>query len=500
MKKNHKLFLVLILGLGLFLRLFRLESLFHFTMDEALIAFRGWGLFELSRPFLIGGISPLQVHLPPYFYYLSSFILKLANYNPLGWGVWASLIGLATIISLYCLTKKLFNQITALVASLLYATSFTAVFFDRHYWPLSLNPLLTVLTFIFLTKLSKKSFWPYLGLFLTLSLALTADPSNIPLALTVLAFLVINRKSLSSRFTLSSLSVGLITFFTPLILFDLRHHWQNFSGIQKLFQTTQGLQFSLSKLIDALLLLPRSLVRFWHSPQTSLVKFYSYCIPYAQARQHQLALALVVLAIVIITWFLASRFRSHQKFFKAIKFLLIFYFLGITLFGSLGFSLFDHYLSGLLPIFSLITAMALTHSAIELIGPVILVGLIALNLFQFPNARHPYSLYQKQRLINWVQPQLKDQAFALDSISKCHKENGLRYLFALTDNPPVISFMDPNFSWLYREPPQPTLPDKILLITDKDLNLSQPIINKQTFGAMTAIILDNTAKTYEINY
>ena len=60
--------------------------------------------------------------------------------------------------------------------------------------------------------------------------------------------------------------------------------------------------------------------------------------------------------------------------------------------------------------------------------------------------------------------------------------------------------MDPNFFWLYQKPPAKTIPDKILLITDKKPNLNQPIISQQTFGAMTAIILDNSQKTYEINY
>ena len=65
----------LILGLALILRWWHLEDWFHFTMDEELIAWRAWGLFELKRPFLIGGISPLQIHLPPYFYYFSALLL-----------------------------------------------------------------------------------------------------------------------------------------------------------------------------------------------------------------------------------------------------------------------------------------------------------------------------------------------------------------------------------------------------------------------------------------
>src|SRR3990170_5726655 len=97
MKKSVKLLIFCLVIIGIFLRLFRLNELFHFTMDEALIAFRGLGLFKYNRPFLIGGISPLQVHLPPYFYYWSSLLLWPFKFDPVGWGFWAGLFSLITI-------------------------------------------------------------------------------------------------------------------------------------------------------------------------------------------------------------------------------------------------------------------------------------------------------------------------------------------------------------------------------------------------------------------
>src|SRR3989344_1633570 len=133
MRLKPQLWLSAAIALGLFLRLFKLESLFHFTMDEALLAFRGWGLFVLGRPFLIGGISPLQVHLPPYFYYLSAIFLPLSRFNPIAWGVVAALIAGVGLLVLFITAKKIFNIKTAFITVILYATSFTAVFFDRPF-------------------------------------------------------------------------------------------------------------------------------------------------------------------------------------------------------------------------------------------------------------------------------------------------------------------------------------------------------------------------------
>jgi len=498
MKKKALLILIAILVFGLFLRLFKLNQLFHFTMDEALIAFRALGLFRYNRPFLIGGISPLQVHLPPYFYYLAAILLTPFKFNPAGWGIWAAVFSLFTITALYLLTKKLFNQKIALLTSLLYATSFTPVFFDRHFWPLNLNPLLTLLALLLLTKLKQKSPWPYLALGILMAFILTTDPSNIPLILAVVVYSIINLRKLSQKFLIRQYLAAAAVFFVPLLAFDLRHNWQNFSGITKLFQTASQLQFSWPKLLDALLLLPRSLARFWYSPQTDLVKLYSYCIPYADSRQHHLPLALVILAVVILLWFLKQTYQSQKPLLKTIAFLIVFYLLGILLFGALGYSIFDHYLAGLLPIFALLTALFLTQLP-KLAKLLLLSVLVITNLYQISQARHPYGFTYKQQLVSWANQELQGQDYALDSISKCHRENGLRYLFELTDNPPKISFMDPNFFWLYQQPPAQTIPDKVLLVTDKPLTTNLPILTRQQFGHMAAYILDNSNHLYQFN-
>jgi len=484
MKKNHKLILLLILLVALFLRLFKLNQLFYFSMDEALIAFRALGLFQYKRPFLIGGISPLQVHLPPYFYYLASIFLAIFNFNPAGWGIWAALIGILTIISLYFFTKKIINKNAAIITSILYATSFTAVFFDRHFWPLSFNPILTILTLFLLTKLNKKSIKHYFLLFLSLAFVLTADPSNIPLLLTVLIFLIKNIKKLKSKFIYTSASVIGAIFLTPLLLFDLRHNWQNFKGVNKLFNTASINQFSLQKFIDSLLLVPRTMVRFFYSPETNITQLHSYCIPFASARQHNLPIILVALSITILIWFL---FSAKKPIEKTISYLILFYIFGITLFGVLGFSIFDHYLTGLLPVFAFIFAKILTKLP-KLLTIIFLTVFIVLNLYQISQAKNPYGLKHKQELINWANKELEGQDFSLDSISKCHKENGLRYLFELTDNSPKQSFMDPNFSWLYSQSPSEEMPNKILLVTDKPLKSQLTILNQKKFGDMDAYI------------
>jgi len=454
MKKSAWILGVILLA-ALFLRLFRLTELFHFTMDEELIAWRAWGLFHLHRPFLIGGISPLQIHLPPYFYYFSSLLLWPFRFDPVGWGWWAGLFSLITVFILYKLSRNL-------IAPLLYSVSLTAVLFDRHYWPLFFNPLFILLV---LWALKQKR---YLVLMLTLVLAVTADPSNLTLVLFVLIY---NARALGKY-----LWLGAGIFIAPLLLFDLRHQWQNLSGVSRLF----GQLGTREPNFNGFLLLPQSLVRFWYTAQTNLIEVYSYCIPYAQARLSGISIWLLLAAAIIII----LAVRRHRE----IRLLLLSYFVSLGVFGLLGFSLFDHYLTGLMPIWAMLTAMIIRRLP-KLSALLVLVVFVSLNLYQFSRVNNPYGLKFKQELIVWANQNLKGESYNLESVSKCHRENGLRYLFELSGNPPQQSFMDASFAWLYPQAPVASPAAITLLVTDKNDQPSLPIITVNSFGAMKAYLL-----------
>ena len=326
-------------------------------------------------------------------------------------------------------------------------------------------------------------------------MAITADPSNIPLVIACLIFYFFNDKKINSKFTSLSIISALGLFFAPLILFDLRHNWQNFFGVNRLIQRTSQHQLGLSKLIDSLLLIPRSLVRFWHSPQTNISQIHAYCSLYAQQRQKDLPIILVLLASIILIWFVKKNLKSSQRVKQMMAMIIILYSVGMLVFGGLGYSIFDHYLAALLSIFALVTAMMIN----KLGKPgLFLAGLlIVTNFIQISKVNNPAGLAYKQQLVKWANSEMKNQDFGLDVISKCHRENGLRYLFELTDNPPTISFMDPNFFWLYRQFPSQVIPDKVLLIIDKPVGLTLPVVSQQKFGGLDAYILDNSTQEYQ---
>ena len=394
------------------------------------------------------------------------------KFNPAGWGIAGALLGAATTIVLFSFARRLSNAKTALVAAALYATSQAAVFADRHFWPLSLNPLLTLLTLIFL---SSKKYW---ALIATLVLAVTADPSNLPLALVAVVAAILLNKAKWKQIGKPILT-GALVFLAPLILFDLRHNGENIKGVVRLFSRVAGHGLNWMGLIDGLLILPKTLTRLWWTGQTKVLELLSYCYPYVVDRQQVPRLLLLVsLVVLIFVW---------RKLPQAIRYLFIAYAAGLGIFGFLDYSVFDHYLTGLMPLFALITALFLSNLP-KNIGNALAILIISLNLWQIFQTTNPYGLSYKDELVTWANQELNGRPFALESESKCHKENGLRYLFEISGNPPEQSFMDGHFGWLYKMPPFGQKPQLYLLVTDKETVLSQPVIPSRQFGAMKALI------------
>ena len=173
---------------------------------------------------------------------------------------------------------------------------------------------------------------------------------------------------------------------------------------------------------------------------------------------------------------------------REIRLLLLSYFVGLGIFGLLGFPLFDHYLTGLMPIWAMLTAIVIKRLPKILTIALVIIFLIV-NLYQFSRVNNPYGISNKKALVKWANQYLAGTNWALESESKCHRENGLRYLFELSGNPPGQSFMDPNFSWLYPQPPVPEAAERVLLVTDRFYNGGREIIFKQSFGSLDAYIL-----------
>jgi hypothetical protein len=507
MISRQKLFLLLILILGLSLRLIDLQEWLHFEFDEEVIAWKLRQFVESGKPFLIGGGTPFGFHLGPAFYYLSAIPLWFSRLDPVGWSVTAAVFGTITVYLMWLVGKTLYSPRVGLMAALLWATSFTAVMADRHWWPLVLDPMLSLIVILCLYRIcvipTKAGIYlnifrvehgmTWIGLGATLAFAWQADLTVLPLFLAVGVVTVLNFK----RQWKGILTAGgiLLISFLPLIFFELRHPGAN------LGKFTQGVNPPVViPDLNTLLFIPQGLSRLLF-PVTNLdgnlLKFYSWCREIADARVNgQPWWAVGIITMLLILPFLCviptkvgiylNRFRIKSGMTRnsesdlILRILILSGVAGIFIFRSRGGNLYDFYLAVLYPVVILLVAGVLDF-VWEKRGKIVAISVLGIivgfNLFIISKSYHPQGLAVKQQAVAWAISNVGKEEFDLDSISNCSRYNGIRYLFLLGGKEPQSSFVDPDLSWLYDKKGSYLKPRYLVIfITPDDLTPEQ---NKQ---------------------
>lgn len=122
--KTTLLALLLILSLHLFLRLYNQQQILGFGHDEDLGAWIAKDIIIDKNLRLIGQeTSVASVFIGPLFYYLQSFYFAIFQMDPIG-GLYLTLtISIACLLSIFFTFKKFFGTKTALIGSLIYASS-----------------------------------------------------------------------------------------------------------------------------------------------------------------------------------------------------------------------------------------------------------------------------------------------------------------------------------------------------------------------------------------
>ncbi|MBI5357140.1 glycosyltransferase family 39 protein [Candidatus Collierbacteria bacterium] len=433
-----------------------LNSWFHFEFDEEVIVWKLREFVSTGKPFLIGGGTPFGFHLGPAFYYLSSIPLWFSHLDPIGWGITAAIFGTGTIWLMWLVGKTLFSERIGLIAALLWATSFMAVMSDRHWWPLVLDPILSLLVILCLIhilkngKFRKLPIWWWIILGSVLALAWQADLTVLPLfmAVGVAAVLNFRRQWKGILAAVGILAISLL----PLVFFEFRHPGANLGKFMQGVNPPVGVPD-----INTLLFIPQGLSRLLF-PITNLngnlLKFYSWCREIADGRVNNQPWWAIGLTIFLLSIpFFSGKFRKLPTPENSIlRILILSGIVGIFIFRSRGGNLYDFYLAVLYPVVILLAAGGINFiwekwgKIVAVAGLMVIVGF---NLFIISKSYHPQGLAVKRQAVVWAISNVGNEEFDLDSISSCSRYNGVRYLFLLSGKEPQSSFVDQDLSWLY---------------------------------------------------
>jgi len=227
-------FLISLILLGSFLRLYRLEASLQFLGDQGrdAIVLRNM-LVNKDLPFIGPTTSVGSFFLGPFYYYLMAPFLWLSNYNPVGPAIANALIGIITIPVIYFVTKEMLSVYAAQLAALLYTFAAVPINETRSTWNPNPMPLavLGIVFGFFKAKKTKNPRWLYLSAF-SLGIAFQLHYMIVLLAPFILFELinVFRQKKLRKYILVWFLII--ILMMLPLILFELKNNFLNLTGLK----------------------------------------------------------------------------------------------------------------------------------------------------------------------------------------------------------------------------------------------------------------------------
>ncbi|TSC86000.1 MAG: Uncharacterized protein G01um101416_764 [Microgenomates group bacterium Gr01-1014_16] len=247
---KHKIILAIILGLALFLRVYRTQDFLGFWYDQGRDALVIWDLLQKHKFFLIGPTTGIEgIFLGPFYYYFIAPAYLLGNGHPVYPAIWLATINVGAIFTLFLIGRRYFSPATGLIAATLVAISFELVKYQRWLSNPTPLPFFALLTFWSLLEIIHNSpklrYWLLLGLGIGLSLQLEAASAIFFIPATLLT-LIIYRKS--SPINFKNILTALIFFgitLTPQIVFNFRHENILLNSFSRFLVTENSFQPSL---------------------------------------------------------------------------------------------------------------------------------------------------------------------------------------------------------------------------------------------------------------
>ncbi len=416
--RPHLLFL-LILAVGLFVRFYNFPAWQGFDYDQEINAWLAKSLIVDHKLFLIGPETSVgAMYVGPYFNYIISFFYLLGKMDH-AWTILLNfIISTVTIAAIYLTGAKFFSKVSGLISATIYSFSMFFISYDRVMWNPTILPLVSVGVFYFLYSYLKN----HKVRDLILATTILGFSFHVHFtAFFLLAFFVLSLTILGgNKFWKSPLNFlyivsVLVIFFLPLIFFDLRHNFLNFSHL--LLFLTSGRAGGLSGI--GILVTLGNVLLVW----ADLIKSIFIEI---------INIKLIPLSLLFLVLIFKHGFKSggNKLFYK----LLLLLFLLITI--PLSF-----YRGALPPYYFLAPLSIIVISSGDLfyhitkkyyqsnIFIVLITGLILLNLMPALFTKSDFSLKNKSQTVKYIISQSQGQSFKVDFITSLGLNTGFKYLF-----------------------------------------------------------------------
>lgn len=256
--KNEAVLLGLILLAGAIFRLYRIPEYMTFLGDEGRDVIIVRRIFTELHPPLIGPVTSIgNMYLGPLYYYFMAIPLLLFNFSPIGPAVAVAIMGIAAIFLVWYGGREWFGKFGAIVAAALYAVSPTVIIYSRSSWNPNIMPFFALLSIYSIWRVFQKHEFKWL-IVLGISYAFVLQSHYLGFLLLptigifwILTFLRINESQITNHkvlvpsapnfFHYSLFAISLFAILmSPLVIFDARHGWNNFTAIKTFFTARQS--------------------------------------------------------------------------------------------------------------------------------------------------------------------------------------------------------------------------------------------------------------------
>lgn len=216
----YDLLFILILSAGIFIRFYKLETIFNFdseTADNLLVMKNAVNNGKL--PLIGPPTSHPWLYFAPLFYWFYIPILLLSKYQPLAHFVTGVFVNSLGIILYYLVIKRIWNKNIAILTSVFMAFSpYLLLFSQSARFYTYIFPLSAVILYLIYQAIKNRRylFWLFVALGITLSFHYT------PLAL-IPGILIILRKNIFKLQNIKSAILGFIIPLIPLIIYDAKN-------------------------------------------------------------------------------------------------------------------------------------------------------------------------------------------------------------------------------------------------------------------------------------
>ena len=436
-KRNKKevILLGLILLVGAILRLYKIADYMTFLGDEGRDATIVRRLLVNFDPILIGpGTSIGNMYLGPLYYYLIAPALLIARFSPVGPSVLVALIGVLTIILLWIMTREWFPSASsgrvswaALIAAGLYAVSPTIVIFSQSSWNPNIMPFFALLSIYSIWKVWKHNAWKWLiVLGISYAFVLQSHYLGILLAPTLIIFWLLTLFRLRvTRYALNRFlwysSLGLVAFLvlmSPLVAFDARHEWRNFSAMR---------DFIIQKDVSSLASPQKAIGGFPLKVETAIVRLVG-------ARSEFAGEAVSLLGLLILLSLFVNRKQLDKT--RVQGFIILTVWLGVGLLGLsfYRYEIYDHYYGFFFPAPFALTGGLLGYliEKTQSSGKILTALFVGLLLFASISNSHLWNLPQKQmarsiEVARKIRQEAEGQRFNLAVLAERNYEDGYKY-------------------------------------------------------------------------